>query len=73
MVIFLIQEFYPKTIQGNNLYINKTKNKDIHLTIILNKEKTKTTKPFKSRRKIKTNTVQIILTQKQYKIIVLVD
>ena len=73
MVIFLIQEFYPKTIQGNNLSINKTKNKDIHLTIILNKEKTKTTKPFKSRRKIKTNTVQIILTQKQYKIIVLVD
>ena len=73
MVIFLIQEFYPKTIQGNNLYINKTKNKDIHLTIILNKEKTKTTKPFKSRRKIKTNTVQIILTLKQYKIIVLVD
>ena len=43
MVNFLIQEFYPKTIQGNNLYINKTKNKDIHLTIVLNKEKTKTT------------------------------
>ena len=73
MVIFLIQEFYSKTIQGNHLYINKTKNKDIHLTIILNKEKIKTTKPFKSRGKITTKTVEIILTQKQYKIIVLAD
>lgn len=55
------------------ILIKQIKNKDVHLTIILNKEKTKTTKPFKSRGKIKTNTVQIILTQKQCKIIVLAD
>lgn len=60
-----------KLYKGEIIYILIKQRTKIFTSLLCNKEKTKkTTKPFKSRGKITTNTVEIILTQKQYKIIV---